>query len=153
LENSNSDGNVAVNLEQMKPAVHFGELFNVVQEEQVRIGHGSGKKTYEVVKMKYSNVSQDICRLFRDLCPSNVARRNLYTSILVFMLVCMQSINGYTLILNYQDHNTKFLYLRTLKKKTARGVAFELLTSFLIQAAPLVLQSDNGREFVAEVIK
>ena len=60
---------------------------------------------------------------------------------------------GYTFILNYQDHNTKFLYLRPLKNKTERGVAFELLTIFLIQAAPMVLQSNNGREFVAEVIK
>ena len=74
-ENSNSNENVAVDLEQVKRVVHFGELFNVVQEAHVSIGHGAGKKTYDIVKMKYSNVSRDSCFLFRELCPCNVARR------------------------------------------------------------------------------
>ncbi len=35
----------------------------------------------------------------------------------------------------------------------ASAVALELFKIFLMQGAPMVLQSDNGREFVNEVIK
>lgn len=56
-------------------------------------------------------------------------------------------------LLNYQDHSTKFLYLRPLKTKQAVEVAFELLKIFLEQGAPFILQSDNGREFTAGIIK
>lgn len=55
-------------------------------------------------------------------------------------------------LMNYQDHATKFLYLRPLKTKEACGVALELVKVFLEAGAPNILQSDNGREFVAEVI-
>jgi len=55
-------------------------------------------------------------------------------------------------ILHYQDHLTKFCYLRALKMKQALGVARALVDIFCIQGAPLLLQSDNGKEFVAQVI-
>jgi transposase InsO family protein len=56
-------------------------------------------------------------------------------------------------ILNYQDHFTKFCILRPLKTKTAAEVANNLLDIFTIFGAPALLQSDNGREFVVEVIE
>ncbi|CAF5104126.1 unnamed protein product [Rotaria magnacalcarata] len=55
-------------------------------------------------------------------------------------------------IMNYQDHFTKFCILRPLKTKTAAEVAYQLLDIFTILGAPVILQSDNGREFVAKVI-
>ncbi|CAF2198458.1 unnamed protein product [Rotaria magnacalcarata] len=56
-------------------------------------------------------------------------------------------------ILNYQDHFTKFCILRPLKSKTAAEVAYNLLDIFTTFGAPAILQSDNGREFVAKVIE
>jgi hypothetical protein len=41
---------------------------------------------------------------------------------------------------------------RPLENKSAKTVALKLLPIFLQQGASLILQSDNGREFVAEVI-
>jgi hypothetical protein len=55
-------------------------------------------------------------------------------------------------ILHYQDHHDKMSYLRALPDKEAKTVALELLPLFLMQGAPIILQSDNGREFVAKVI-
>ena len=55
-------------------------------------------------------------------------------------------------LLNYQDHLSKFIHLRPLVQKKASIVALELLKIFLVQGAPLTLQSDNGREFVASFI-
>lgn len=59
----------------------------------------------------------------------------------------------YKWLLYYQDYSTKFLYSRPLQTKRAAEVAFELLKIFLEQGAPVILQSDNGREFTAEIIK
>ena len=43
--------------------------------------------------------------------------------------------------------------MRPLKTKTADEVAYQLLDIFTIIGAPAILQSDNGREFVAKVIE
>ena len=51
-----------------------------------------------------------------------------------------------------QNHFTKFSILRPLKSKTAAEVAYNLLDIFLILGAPMILQSDNGREFTANII-
>ena len=56
-------------------------------------------------------------------------------------------------LLNYQKHFTKFCILRPLKSKTAAEVAYNLLNIFTTFSAPTILQSDNGREFVAKVIE
>lgn len=58
----------------------------------------------------------------------------------------------YKFILNYQDHLTKFVFLKPLKSKRATEVAYNLLDIFCIIGAPYILQSDNGREFTAAVI-
>jgi len=55
-------------------------------------------------------------------------------------------------IMNYQDHNTKFLLLNSLESKLAIEVANKLLTIFLTFRAPKILQSDNGREFMNSII-
>lgn len=56
------------------------------------------------------------------------------------------------LILNYQDHLTKFVILRPLKTKTALEVAHYLVDIFTTFGAPSILHSENGREFVNKVI-
>ena len=58
----------------------------------------------------------------------------------------------FTFLMNFQDHGTKFLHLRPLKSKHAANVAEELSKIFFTFGAPRILQSDNGREFVAAVI-
>ena len=53
----------------------------------------------------------------------------------------------------YQCHLTKFVIIRPLSSKRASEVAFQLLDIFLLFGAPAILQSDNGSEFTACVIK
>ncbi|XP_043462827.1 KRAB-A domain-containing protein 2-like [Leptopilina heterotoma] len=52
----------------------------------------------------------------------------------------------------YQDHLTKFVILRPLSSKRAAEIAYQLLDIFLTFGAPVILQSDNGREFVNQII-
>ena len=56
-------------------------------------------------------------------------------------------------ILHEKDHLTKFSWAYPLKSKEAQPVAEKLLQQFYSFGPPQILQSDNGKEFVARVIK
>lgn len=56
-------------------------------------------------------------------------------------------------IMHYQDHLSKYHFLRPLTNKTAQQVADNLIRIFTDFGAPSILQSDNGREFTVNVIK
>ena len=58
----------------------------------------------------------------------------------------------YKWIFNYVDHLTKFCVLLPGKTKTAQETAEKLVFVFSLLSAPIILQSDNGREFVNQVI-
>ena len=71
-------------------------------------------------------------------------------------LIDMQSLpdGEFNWILVYQDHFTKFVSLRPLKRKCAQEVADAILDIFLtFCGAPKILQADNGREFDNAVLK
>lgn len=55
--------------------------------------------------------------------------------------------------MQYQDHLTKFCIHRPLKSKQAEEVAKKLHKIFCDFGTPLILQSDNGREFTAHVVE
>jgi hypothetical protein len=55
--------------------------------------------------------------------------------------------------MHYQDHLTQFSVLKALTSKSAAEVGYLLLDIFILFGAPHILQSDNGREFTANVIK
>ena len=55
-------------------------------------------------------------------------------------------------ILTFTNHFSKFCVLRPLTSKRAEEVANTLLPIFLTFGAPVILHSDNGREFVNAVI-
>ncbi|GFX64876.1 SCAN domain-containing protein 3 [Trichonephila clavipes] len=70
-------------------------------------------------------------------------------------LVDLQSTpdRNYKWLLHYQDHTTKFSFLRPLTSKRATEVALQLLKIFLEVGCPRILQSDNGRAFTATGIQ
>jgi hypothetical protein len=55
-------------------------------------------------------------------------------------------------ILVYQDHFSKFIQLRALKAKTSVEVCNALFDIFTILGVPIILQSDNGKEFRNQII-
>jgi transposase InsO family protein len=63
------------------------------------------------------------------------------------------SISGYKYILIIVDTFTSFCILRPLKDKSAKSVAVALWDAIGLFGPPKVLQSDNGPEFVNEVVK
>ena len=69
-------------------------------------------------------------------------------------LIDIQSMGhmNYKWIMVYQDHLTKCYVLRHLASKHATEVAYQLMDVLLLFDAPLVLQSDSGSKFTANII-
>ncbi|XP_064093255.1 KRAB-A domain-containing protein 2-like [Macrobrachium nipponense] len=138
----------------------------IIQQAHINTGHGGEKKTYKEVCEQYGNIPRSIVSLYIVHCE----RRRKETAAGVVVrplsvrdlnergqvdLVDMQNMKdgSYRFILHYMEYLTKFHVIRPLKSKTAAEVAKELLFIFLDIGAPHILQSDNGREFTAEVIE
>jgi Integrase core domain len=70
-------------------------------------------------------------------------------------LIDMRSIRDgeFQWILHTKDHFSKFSWAYPLCSKEAQPVAEKLLQQFYSFGVPKILQSDNGKEFVAKVIK
>lgn len=59
----------------------------------------------------------------------------------------------YKFIFNYQDNLSKFVILRALKTKSAAEVAEKLIEIWCEYDAPLILHTDNGREFENQLMR
>ena len=61
--------------------------------------------------------------------------------------------DGMSRLVVYQDHGLKFAHLVPSGSKQCVSVARVLMHIFSLQGAPGIRQSDNGREFVNQVIE
>eukprot|EP00102_Acyrthosiphon_pisum_P027906 XP_016665116.1 PREDICTED: KRAB-A domain-containing protein 2-like [Acyrthosiphon pisum] len=120
------------------------------------------------IKKKYKNLTQEVVLMYLKFCGPcqtklSSKRKGLVVKPIIHSemnsrcqvdLIDMQSqADGeFRFIMVYQDHLTKFVQLRALKSKTAEEVANNILDIFCIFGAPVILQSDNGREFVNKII-
>ncbi|XP_050529731.1 KRAB-A domain-containing protein 2-like [Daktulosphaira vitifoliae] len=121
------------------------------------------------VKKKYKNITQEAVSIYLKFCESCQSKqksknKGLVIKPMVFSemnsrcqvdLIDMQSQGDgeFRFIMVYQDHLTKFVQLRPLKTKRAEEVAKHLIDIFCIFGAPMILQSDNGREFANKIIE
>ncbi|CAF4046187.1 unnamed protein product [Rotaria sordida] len=162
---NSSEGNL------IKYYVTSDEIFDIIQNAHTAIGHRGIKYTMKEIKKKYINITEKQIKLFLSGCYECKVKRSKpkHSSKLVINPITSNDFNSrgqvdlidmqscpdgpYKFILNYQDHFTKFCSLKPLKPKTAAEVAYQLLDIFTTFGAPEILQSDNGREFVAKVIQ
>ncbi|CAF3478531.1 unnamed protein product [Rotaria sp. Silwood2] len=135
----------------IKYYIPYEEIFDTIQNIHVTLGHRmtlfiSGCHECKLKRTKPKNSSKLV---LRPIISNDFNARGQVD------LIDMQSCpdGHFKFILNYQDHFTKFCILRPLKTKTAVEVAFHLLDIFTTFGAPIILQSDNGREFVAKIIE
>jgi hypothetical protein len=143
------------------------EIFDVVHNTHLKIGQGGRTRMEKELTRKYKNVTKEIILTYLNLCKQCEAKKSMprkgsVSKPMIFRelnsrcqvdLVDMQSCadGEYKFITNYQDHLTKFVFLRPLKTKKAEDVAYNLVDIFTITGAPSVLQSDNGREFANRI--
>ncbi|XP_030765291.1 KRAB-A domain-containing protein 2-like [Sitophilus oryzae] len=149
--------------------VHDDELFDILQEVHTSTGHGGRDRMMKKTKEKYKNIVRTEVLLFINLCVSCQTKQkrqkkgivskptifNDWNSRCQVDLIDYQShADGkYRYVLVYQDHLTKFVILRPLETKRSEEVAYQLLDVFTMFGAPVVLQSDNGRDFCSKIIE
>lgn len=148
--------------------VKNNELYDILNEIHLNIGHGGKHRMMAEIKKKYKNLTQEVVLMYLKFCGPcqtklSYKRKGLVVKPIIHSemnsrcqvdLIDMQSqADGeFRFIMVYQDHLTKFVQLRALKSKTAEEVANNILDIFCIFGAPVILQSDNGREFVNKII-
>lgn len=148
--------------------VPYENCYDKLLEAHLQTGHGGRDRMLYYMKNKWL-ISKNTCKLFVSMCKICNRKRAAVRKSVVVKPILSEHFNSrgqvdlmdfqscadgeYHWLMNYQDHHTKFLHLRPLKSKHAAAVADELLKIFFCFGAPSILQSDNGREFVAEVIR
>jgi len=147
----------------------YEDLFNILEETHVAVGHGGRTRMFKECSRKYKNITVEALMTYLKLCePCQKKQKTLKKSIVIkpilhsemnsrcqIDLIDLQTNpdGNYKFILVYQDHFTKFVILRALKTKRAAEVAYHLLDIFTTFRAPNILHSDNGREFCNQVIE
>ncbi|XP_071055094.1 KRAB-A domain-containing protein 2-like [Onthophagus taurus] len=149
--------------------VHDDELFNILQELHTSTGHGDRDRMMKKTKEKYKNIVRTEILLFINLCAPCQMKQKREKKGIISKPMIFNDLNSrcqvdlidyqshadgkYRFVLVYQDHLTKFVILRPLESKRAEEVAYHLVDIFTTFGAPVVLQSDNGREFCNRIIE
>lgn len=146
-------------------------VVTAIKDTHASIGHLGEKKTYKKLCENYGNIPRKVVVEYIrqcERCAEKMRRREVSAGVVVRPisvknfnergqadLVDYQTLadGPYRYILHYQDYLSKYHILRPLTSKRATEVARHLFQIFIDFGAPLILQTDNGREFTAEVIE
>ena len=155
---------VAEGSSSIKYYVQKEDIFDVIHDAHLAIGHGGRNRMMKETQTKYKCITAETIMLyFRLSVPclkkSKVPKKGMMIKPMIFSemnsraqvdLTDMQSQPDGDLrwSLVYQNHLTKFLQLRPVRSKRSPVIAYQLLDIFSFFGAPSILKSDNGREFV-----
>ncbi len=158
---ANEDGEISYFAKQ-------DELFDIIHDAHIFLMHKSRDPMMKYIKQKYKNITQADVSLYLLFCRTCHEKKSSKRKGVVVKPLLFDELNSrcqvdlidyqtfpsgpYKWIMVYQDHLTKFCFLKALQNKGSDGVAMHLIDIFSIVGAPAVLQSDNGREFVNQVI-
>ena len=137
--------------------VSIEDTFDIVRKTHVATGHGGRDKMIKELQVKYANIQRETLEIFKSLCQQCQEKKkpsSEFSSRGQVDLIDMESMlcRNYKWIMVYQDHLTNFCVLRPLKSNHATEIAFQLADIFLLLGAPVILQSDNGSQFIAQII-
>ncbi|XP_055838407.1 KRAB-A domain-containing protein 2-like [Episyrphus balteatus] len=146
-----------------KTMIHFckaSDMFEAIHNAHLKIGHKKEKGMEFELKKMYCNITREVLAIYLKLCPTCALKRKYKekaASVKVdalpddLSLRCqidiidmeVQTDQGYRFILNYQDHQTKFLILRPLRTNTPVEIADILFDIFCLIGIPNVLLCSN----------
>jgi hypothetical protein len=162
-------GRTTIDISTVPWYVCYEELYDAIHQCHIdQEGHSGIRKTENSIKRHYVNVSRTMVEKFVAACSCQLDHKQTtkpdgvrpivsssFNSRSQVDLINMSATQDppYNWVLHYQDHHDKMSYLCAIENKKPSTVAHKLLPLFLQQGAPLILQSDDGRELVADVIK
>lgn len=142
---------------------HIENSFEIIKEIHINSGHGGRDRILTITNAKYANITHDMVKIFLQLCESCVLKQysknvGIVTNPIINTafnehvqadLVDMQAqqCEDFRFFLVYQDHFTKLVQIRPLKRKTAKATTSAMCDIFFTFGPPKTLQTDNGREF------
>jgi len=123
------------------------ELFNIIHDTHLIIGHGGRNRMEYELNKKYKNITRESIMLYLNLCKScqkkgSTAKKGLVVKPIIsnelnsrcqidLIDIQAQPEGNYKFILVYQDHLTKFVLLRPLTHKRAEEVELMYFLIFL----------------------
>ncbi|CAG8682213.1 7422_t:CDS:2, partial [Gigaspora rosea] len=130
--------------------------------------HGGQKELRKKAKKKYGIIKQWITDLFVSACKTcqekkssknskiagNVIVSNHFLSRIQIDIIdfSQNPYDSFKYIVHARDHFTRFSWARPIKSSTALEVATFLFEIFTIFGPPTILHSDNGAQFISDLI-
>ncbi|GES75221.1 KRAB-A domain-containing protein 2-like [Rhizophagus clarus] len=153
-----------------KPVLVVENMYEILCRTHAEIDqHGGQKQLWKSIKERWSWVKQDlvekfvnncnICAIrkpsFHPLAAKPIIARNFLSRIQIDLIDLSYDPDGeYKYICHIRDHFTRFSWAKALTSKRAVEVAAYLFDLFhFLGSPPKILQSDNGKEFTATIIK
>ena len=142
-------------------------MFETIQRCHQRVGHSGRDKTFHEVKSNYAWINTNAVNLFLKTCCECNTRKSVkkpkagkpiislgFLTRVQVDLIDMTSHpdENFKWILHARDHFTKYSWTFPLTSKKADEVAEKLIEMFCSFGPAKILQSDNGKEFVAKVV-
>ncbi|CAM2727381.1 unnamed protein product [Rotaria socialis] len=164
----NSDVNVVYSSGKVScPVVTYEEIYTKLYECHNHVGHRGRDKTWKEVKANYSWIPYDVVMIFIKLCDSCSSRQNFTKSsatkeiisigYLTRIQISLIDMRGhpdgkFKWILHTKNPISEFSWAYPLESKEVEPVAEKLLNQFYTFGPPCILQSDNGKAFVTQII-
>ena len=137
--------------------VQMSRMFDVIHDVHMQMGHAGRNKMEAECKERYYNVQRAAIAIYLETCKTCELKKARPRDKTVTRPILTDDISrrgqvdlidwastrrssGFRYILNYQDHLTKFVVLRPLKRKRAEEVAHHLLDIFCLFGAPNIIQ-------------
>lgn len=152
-----------------KRYVHIDNMYDILLDIHINCGHGGRDRMWEPTKAKYANITIEIIKLFLTFCENCVLKQYTTRSGFVTNPIVTSDFNSHVqadlidmqgqecqefrFIFVYQDHFSKLVQIRPLKRKTAKAVTASMVDLFVTFGPPDKLQTDNGREFKNQTLE
>lgn len=143
---------------------------STIKNYHVTYGHKGGRVTHKKIQETYANINRNIINAYilqcercteklkkkekKNVVVCPIISKDFNERVQIDLVDYQSKPDGpYRYVFHYTDHLTKYHILRPLKSKCAIEVANILMQVFTDFGAPQILQSDNGREFTANIIQ
>ena len=145
------------------------ELYELLKTAHIECNHGGEKKIMRLLSHKYANITINQIKMFKSICDvckakkcktedtvekweSTISERFGNRGHVNTIDFKQQPNRGYSYVLYYYDHKTRFNSLRPLHSTEPAEIAVQLFDVFSIFGVPRILHSNNGKEFVRKII-